>query len=233
MRRPASSTSAWLLALAVLTSGAGHAQSTAASAPNARTRALRNIETSQASSLDAVPASIDLSIDRRLQTDAQEIFRDPSLTGLDTGEPDTRVTGLSTASDEVQMRSRATVPTATFWSHVPAAELTTQAEPASPDVPKQSAEQPILLPDQSIVAQAGGRASSNISASDQGTNSGRQSWLSRSRAQQQERAKRQARELEKKSDQQCSHLRSGEAECRLKLKKTHADASHGDLQTWR
>ena len=105
MRWSTSSIILWLLALAVLASGAGHAQSTTASAPSVRTRALLDIGTSQASSLEAVPASVDESLDMEVQADVQEVFRDPSLTGLGTGEADARVKGFSSSSDEVRSLS--------------------------------------------------------------------------------------------------------------------------------
>jgi hypothetical protein len=219
--------------LVALTSCSSVAQSTTPSPIGDRARALREIETSQTSNLDAVPALVDRSLDRRVEADVQEISRDPSLLGLGADEPDARVTSLSTSSDDAQIRSHTTLPAATSWSHVPAAELTTQAEPARSDVTGDLAAQPTLLPAPAIAAEAADRSFPGGSASDSETNSSRQSWLSRKRVEQRERAKRQARELAKKLDQQCSQLRTGEAECRLKLKEAHADVSPDGLQTWR
>ncbi len=232
MRRSAGRLTCLLLMLAALTPGSSRAQSTASAASD-RARALREIEASQTSNLNAVPALVDRSLDRQVHTDVQEIASDPSLAGVDANDPDGRASGLSTSSAELQIRSRTISPTATSWSHLPAAVPTTQAEPALSDLPEQPVDQPILFPAESIASAACDRFSPDISARDPDTNSSRPAARSRSQAQRRERAKRQARELEKMSDQQCGQLRSGETECRLKLKKNHADVSPDDLQSWR
>lgn len=233
MRWSAGKVTCFLVMLVALASSCSRAQSTTDSPTSDRARALREIETSQSSNLDAVPALVDRSLDRRVQADVQETRSDPALSGVGADEPDARVSGLSTSSGAVQIRSRTAVPAVTSWSHVPAAQLTIQAGPARSDVTEHSPEQMILLPAQSNATDAGDRTSAEIGAGYLGTNSSRQAWLSRRQVEQRERAKRQARELEKKSEQQCSQLRSGGAECRLQLKKTHADVSHDDPQTWR
>jgi hypothetical protein len=225
MHRSMSGISSWLLTLAVLASCPGHGQSTAASAPSARTQALRDIETSQASSLDAIPASVDESLDMRVQADVQKTFRDPSLTGLDTGEPDARVKGSSISSGDGQVRSRPMIPTATSWGAIQTVAPLARGKSALFDAPEQGAEKPMLSPVEVIAADPGNRTLDS-GVSDSGTNSSRPAKLSRAQIEQRDRSKRQARILQKSSDRQCSQLRSGETECRLKLDKANPAIPH-------
>ena len=173
MRWSASRLTCFSVMLAALTSSSSRGQSTTASGASERARALRAVEASEASSLDAVPTLVDRSLDRRVEADVQKISSDSSLPGLSAGQPDGRIPGLSPSSDEAHMRSRITVPSATSWSHLPAAAPTTQAGPASSDLPQHPADQATLLPVQPVVTGAVDHASPGIGVLDPDANPSR------------------------------------------------------------
>lgn len=215
MRRSGTGFRYLLLALVAISADFSLAQSTAALSSNARARLLRDIEMSQPSSLDAISASVGEALDRRVEADVQPVIADPSLKGGSTSEPDTRGESSSLSPEDDWVRFREKMPAATAWSPLQAAGLESQPDLVSPNRFEHQTF-PIAGPG-AATADAG-----KDTLPDAGINSVPQTRPSRAQVeQQQQREKRQVRELQKKSEQQCGQLRSGQLECRLKLRKTN------------
>jgi len=204
-----------LLVLVGLSSRPSQAQSTTNVTMSARSRALRDIEISQASRLEAIPASVDESLDRRIEADVQEIFADPSLLGWEAGAPDTTAGNSSSPLEDDPVMSRAKMPAATSWSPLQIVVPAPEAESALPDVSDHPAVELPLLSTLGAIAETGNRPLPDSGATPQP-----KAGLSSIQAQKHDREKRQARELLKKSYRQCGQLHSGELECRLKLNRS-------------
>jgi hypothetical protein len=153
---------------------------------------------SQASSLDAISMSVDEGLDRQVKTDVQEIFADPSLLTWDAGRPDASAEDSSSPPENDPVRSRRLIPAATSWSSLQPVTPPAEAELALPAVPDHAAAVP-LLPVLGAAPETGDSSRLNSIASPQ-PNAG----LLRLQAQKQDRDKRQARELQNKSERQCA-----------------------------
>jgi hypothetical protein len=220
-----------LLALAGLCCASSYAQSVTTHTMSARTRALREMEASQPSSLDALPEAVDESLDRQVEADVQAIFQDPSLMRSGTSEPDAGGKSSSVSSDDGRVLSRRTASAATAWSPLQTTIPNPEAEPALPVLPGHPVPQLPLFPSGSAPADPG-----DSSLLRPGANSQPKEGLSRIKAEKQERERRRAREQQNESERQCGQLRSGAAECRLKLKQANAQETavpSGNLQTRR
>ena len=220
-----------LLSLAGLCCASSNAQSVTAPAMSSRTRALRDIEASQPSSLEALPESVDELWDRQVEADVQAIFQDPSLMRSGTGESDAGDKSSPASPDNGRVQFRRTASAATAWSPRQTAIPNLEAEPPFPVLPGHPVAKLLLLPGCNC---AGWFGRSSLLSSGAGLQP--KLGLSRLAAEKHDREQRQARALQKKSDRQCGQLWSGAAECRLKLNKANTSetvASGGNLQTRR
>ncbi len=220
-----------LLALAGISSASSYAQSVTTHTMSARTRALREMEASQPSSLEALPEAVDESLDRQVEADVQAIFQDSSLMRSGTGESDAGGKSSPVSSDDGRLLSRRTASAATALSPLPTVLPNPEAEPTVPSLPGHPVAELPHFPVGGPSADPGDSFLLRPGASPQP-----KKGLSRIKAEKQEREQRRTREQQNKSDRQCGQLRSGAAECRLKLNKANASetgTSDGNFQTRR
>jgi hypothetical protein len=204
-----------LLAVVEIGSGTGFAQYLTSSPANSRTKALQDIEASESSNLGAIPASVDELLDRRIKPQVQEVFPDANLRDSNLDAPDPSLVDSPSSADYQKMyRPKMT---GTSWSPLPPAMSATDTPVPLSGESDTSVAKVLSSPTLGTTAET----DTNFRLdSDENPHPNRK--LSRPQIQQQERAKRQAREMHAQSDRQCDQLRSGALECRSKL--THADA---------
>jgi hypothetical protein len=208
-----------MLALVGLSSGPGYAQFLTSASANSRTKALAGIEASQSSNLNAIPVSVGESLDRRIKTEVQEALPDARLMISNADAADTAVPDSPPSADYQEMyREKKTL---TSWSPFQPAMPTSDPEIAVPDEPDHHRVELPILPTLGTTAEA----DTNFRL-DSGAKPHPNARLSHPQIQQQERAKRQSREMQAQSDRQCDQLRSGALECRLKLNHAGAVSRH-------
>lgn len=207
-----------LLALALASPSAIEAQSATAITGSARRKAIEQTEAPPAANQKSISTLVDERLDQRVDADVQSRLQDPRLLGLnrDSSDATPEDTSASAASEAVILRRR--IAGATSWSPLQPILSPAPTEPLAASF-EDSVPPPAVLPVAGGGADAGGdlSAESAHDLREPGGSVQPKSQLSRLQIQKTKRAKREAREVQRKSVQQCEQLHSDQAECRLQL----------------